>query len=216
MDRACTPISSPEFFPTHLLSSYAKGLAYAALTTLGLIFLMSQLISTRFEEPLAKPLPTIQPIDITEKKVVTMKEYEAPVSPQEVPPTLQPPREKEDVKVINTNTTVTPPVVINEGIFDLVSRDPLPVYKPAPRYPSAALRRGIEGYVIVEFVITKTGAVRNVRVVAGYDSAGNATSVFNRSALAAAERFKYQPQVEDGQPVERYGVRNRIAYKLAQ
>ncbi|WP_444920258.1 TonB family protein [Microbulbifer sp. CnH-101-G] len=216
MDRACTPFSSPVFFPTHLLTGYAKGLAYAALTTLGLIFAMSQLISTNFVEPVTKPLPTIQPIDMTDKKVVTQQKYEAPPTPQDVPPPLEPSREVKEVEVINTSTTVAPPAVTNDGVFDLVSRDPLPVYKPAPRYPTTAMRRGIEGYVVVEFTITKTGAVRDARVVGGFDSTGNPTNVFNRSALAAAERFKYQPQVEDGQPIERYGVRNRITYKLAQ
>ncbi|WHI51621.1 TonB family protein [Microbulbifer sp. MLAF003] len=216
MDRACPPISSPEFLLTYQLSGYAKGLAYAALITLGLIFLMSQLISTNFVEPVAKPLPTIQPIDITEKKVVTVKEYQAPPSPQDIPPPIQRTEVIRDVEIIDTIPTVAPPVAETGGNPVIVSREPLPVYKPAPRYPSVAMRRGMEGYVVVEFTITKTGAVRDAQVVGGFDSAGKPTNVFNRSALAAAERFKYQPQMEDGQPVERYGVRNRITYKLAQ
>ncbi|WP_444910672.1 energy transducer TonB [Microbulbifer sp. TRSA005] len=216
MDRACTPFSSPDFFPTHLLTGYAKGLAYAALITLGLIFAMSQLISTNFVEPVAKPLPTIQPIDMTDKKVVTQQEYQAPPSPQDIPPPLERTETIRKVETINTVPTITPPVTETGNNPAIVSREPVPVYKATPRYPSTAIRRGIEGYVVVEFTISKTGAVRDVRVVAGYDSAGNPTNVFNRSAQAAAERFKYQPQVEDGHPVERYGVRNRITYKLAQ
>ncbi|WP_226642153.1 energy transducer TonB [Microbulbifer variabilis] len=216
MDRACTPFSSPDFFPTHLLTGYAKGLVYAALITLGLIFAMSQLISTNFVEPVAKSLPTIQPIDITDKKVVTQQKYEAPPIPQDVPPPLERTEVTRDVDTITITPTIAPPVAETGDNPVIVSREPVPVYKPAPRYPSVAMRRGLEGYVVVEFTITKTGAVRDARVVGGFDSTGNPTNVFNRSALAAAERFKYQPQVEDGQPIERFGVRNRITYKLAQ
>ncbi|MCO1333377.1 energy transducer TonB [Microbulbifer sp. OS29] len=216
MDRACQSISNPIFFPPHLLASYAKGLGYAALTTVGLIFLMSQLVATDFVEPTAEPLASIKPIHITEKKVFTTKEFEAPPEPQEIPPPPQPTAANKDVTILDSQILIHPPVISGEGGPMAATRDPLPVYKPAPRYPSAALRRGIEGYVIVEFTVTKTGAVRDARVVGGFDSEGNPTNVFNRSSLAAAERFKYRPQMKDGQPVERYGVRNRISYKLAE
>jgi len=216
MDRACPPISSPELFPSHLFTGYARSLAYAALITLGLIFLMSQLIASDFVEPTAKPLVPIKPVHMTKKEVVTIKEYQAPPAPQEIPTPIQLTKVDKKVDVLDSTIVIAPPVVATGGTQVLPSRDPLPIYKPTPRYPSAAMRRGMEGYVVVEFTVTKTGAVRDARVVGGYDNTGKPTSVFNRSALAAAERFKYQPMLEDGTPVERYGVRNRITYKLAE
>lgn len=213
MDRAYPPIASTVFFPPQLLAGYAKGFAFAALMTLGLIFLMSRLIASDFEAPVVDDLPSIQPIHIEDKKVVTEK-TEPPVKPQTPP--LQPSVKLVEAQPTKVGTTITIGAPVpNVDTTLTVSRDPVPVYKPLPRYPNVAARRGIEGYVVVEFTVTKTGAVRDARVVGGYDSTGNPTRVFNRSALAAAERFKYQPQMADGKPVERYGVRNRITYKMA-
>ncbi|AWF82932.1 hypothetical protein BTJ40_20075 [Microbulbifer sp. A4B17] len=214
MDRACQSISNPVFFPPQLLASYAKGLGYAAVTTVGLLFLMSQLVATDIEEPTVDLLPPIKPVHMPKKVVVTQAPV-APAPPQTVP--KQPPMKVEQTKVspitMNVEIGSPTPATVTEV---KVSRDPLPVYKPVPRYPNTALRRGLEGYVIVEFTVTKTGAVRDARVVGGFDSEGRPTNVFNSSAIAAAERFKYRPQMEDGQPVERYGVRNRISYKMAE
>ncbi|WP_299944294.1 energy transducer TonB [uncultured Microbulbifer sp.] len=213
MDRAYPPIASTVFFPPQLLAGYAKGFAFAALMTLGLIFLMSRLIASDFEAPVVDDLPSIQPVHIEDKKVVTEK-TEPPVKPQTPP--LQSTTTPVEITPTEVGTAITirAPVPSSDTTLT-VTRDPVPVYKPLPRYPNAAARRGIEGYVVVEFTVTKTGAVRDARVVGGFDSAGNPTRVFNRSALAAAERFKYQPQMADGEPVERYGVRNRITYKMA-
>ncbi len=43
---------------------------------------------------------------------------------------------------------------------------------------------------------------------------GKVTSVFDRAAIAAAEKFKYQPQVRDGVPVAVHGVQNRFVFEL--
>ncbi|MCX2782206.1 energy transducer TonB [Microbulbifer thermotolerans] len=185
----------------------------AAVATTLLVVAMSRLIATDFSEPPAEEYSPIKSVHMPEMKVTTIRE-EPPQPPQPVPsqPTFDPPAV--DPTIPKIPTVMAPPTVSNEANQIVVSRDPVPVFKPSPRYPSAALRKGIEGYVVVEFTITKTGSVKDVRVVAGYDSAGNPTNVFNRSAIAAAARFKYQPQLRDGVPVEQYGVRNRIRYKL--
>ncbi len=54
-----------------------------------------------------------------------------------------------------------------EGGLALESGDGeyLPIVKVAPVYPRRALQRGIEGFVIVEFTVTKQGAVRDPIVV---------------------------------------------------
>jgi protein TonB len=87
--------------------------------------------------------------------------------------------------------------------------DYLPIVKVAPIYPSRAVDREIEGYVIVEFTVTKTGAVRNPRVVEYHPS-----TIFNRAALAAALKFKYKPRIVNGEPIEVHGVLNKITFKL--
>lgn len=200
------------FFST--VSLHGRNLGLAAICTLALLFVMSQLIATDYVEPAVDPPVKVQDVVLPEltRTEQTLEPPVKPVDPQ-VPP-VAPPVEARVTEV--PTIIIAPPTPDTEKPTVSVNREPLPVFKPPPRYPRAALVKGMEGYVVVEFTITKSGGVRDVRAVEGYDSAGNSTTVFNRSAEQAAARFKYQPQIEDGVPVERHGVRNRIVYRMAE
>ena len=110
------------------------------------------------------------------------------------------------VPVGDVDIAVSPGFGITAGSAD---GDYLPIVKVAPVYPRRAVDRGIEGYVIVEFTVTKTGAVRNPRVVE-YDP----STIFNKAALAAALKFKYKPRIVNGEAIEVHGVLNKITFKL--
>ncbi|MFP5304503.1 MAG: energy transducer TonB [Gammaproteobacteria bacterium] len=84
----------------------------------------------------------------------------------------------------------------------------LPIVKVAPRYPDSALSRGLEGYVILEYTVTKQGTVRDPVVIE------SSSSLFERAAIQSALRYKYKPRVVDGQPIEVPGVRTRITFEL--
>ncbi len=85
----------------------------------------------------------------------------------------------------------------------------LPIVKVAPQYPRRALSRGIEGYVIVEYTVTKLGTVKDPRVVEGKPQ-----GTFDRAAIKSALRYKYKPRVVDGEPIEVTGVRTKITFEL--
>jgi protein TonB len=87
--------------------------------------------------------------------------------------------------------------------------DYLPIVKVAAVYPRRAQSRGIEGFVIVEFVVTKTGAVSQAIVVNAEPE-----GVFDRAALDAVAKFKYKPRVVDGVAMEVAGVQNRITFEI--
>jgi protein TonB len=59
---------------------------------------------------------------------------------------------------------------------------------PPPRYPPEALRAGTSGEVLVEFTVATDGSVSSARVVRG-----NPPRVFDREAVAAVKRWRYQP-----------------------
>jgi protein TonB len=86
----------------------------------------------------------------------------------------------------------------------------LPIVKVAPVYPRRAQTRGIEGYVLLEFVVTRTGAVRDPVVIEAQPP-----GIFDRAAIQAALKFKYKPKVIDGEAVDVAGVRNRITFELS-
>ena len=85
----------------------------------------------------------------------------------------------------------------------------LPIVKVAPVYPRRALQRGIEGFVIVEFTVTKQGTVRDPVVVEA-----NPSGIFEQAAMDAAMKFKYKPRVVNGEATEVSGVQNRITFQI--
>ena len=80
----------------------------------------------------------------------------------------------------------------------------------APIYPEDAVREGIEGHVLLEFVVTESGAVRDPVVLEAQPP-----GVFDQAALDAVGKFKYKPKVVDGEPVEITGVRNRFTFEIS-
>ncbi len=110
------------------------------------------------------------------------------------------------VPVADVGISVSPGFGIAAGSAD---GDYLPIVKVAPIYPQRAIDRGIEGYVIVEFTVTKTGSVKNPHVVEFEPS-----TIFNKAAVAAALKFKYKPRIVNGEPIEVHGVLNKITFKL--
>jgi len=88
-------------------------------------------------------------------------------------------------------------------------RDVVPLVRINPEYPTRARERGIEGWVQVEFTITAAGTVSDAKVVDA-DPKG----LFERAALEAIGRWKYNPKVVDGRAMERRGVQVVLTFKL--
>jgi protein TonB len=88
--------------------------------------------------------------------------------------------------------------------------DVIPIVRVNPQYPLRASERGIEGWVEVEFTISKLGTVKDPFVLNSHPS-----SIFDRSALKAIRKWKYNPKIEDGEPTERPGVKVRLKFDLS-
>ncbi len=78
----------------------------------------------------------------------------------------------------------------------------------ATEYPQDAARKGIEGSVDVSFTVTSQGKVTDVLVLDAVPS-----EIFNRSAVAAVRRWKYDPKTINGVPVESH-QQLRLQFKL--
>ena len=87
----------------------------------------------------------------------------------------------------------------------------LPIQKVRPNYPTQALTGGLEGYVIVEFEVTETGSVRNIKVVEA-----NPSRIFNQAAIDTAQKFSYQPVACNGEPFVVSGVQNKITWAIEE
>ncbi|WP_288131501.1 energy transducer TonB [Microbulbifer sp.] len=216
MEQAYPLNSTPPIFTPSRPLALARSGAFAFGITGLLLLGMTQLIATDYRAPPEELPPKVAPIHLPDL-TPTVQESLPPAKPQEIPPALQPVKVESRVTPGEIPTGITPPAVDDTGLDpSIISTDPLPIYKPAPRYPRRALSRGMEGYVVVEFTITPSGGVRDANVVGGYKNDGEPTTVFDREALRAVERFKYRPPMSEGRPVEKHGVRNRIVFKMAE
>ena len=66
--------------------------------------------------------------------------------------------------------------------------DPRPMTRLTPDYPLGALTRGIEGSVLLEYTVDKSG-----RVVAPRVLEATPPGVFDRAALRALSRWRFHP-----------------------
>jgi TonB family protein len=67
----------------------------------------------------------------------------------------------------------------------------------APEFPERALTQKVSGVVVVEFVVDVNGEPRDVRVISA-EPAG----VFDRAAVAAVRRWRYETVMVDNVPTE--------------
>lgn len=77
----------------------------------------------------------------------------------------------------------------------------IPLVRIKPIYPVRAANRRIEGWVKIEFTITKEGTVKDAIVVASQPE-----SIFNRAALKAIKRWKFKPHIIAGDAYEQRAV----------
>lgn len=77
-----------------------------------------------------------------------------------------------------------------------------------PAYPGPAARKGLEGYVIVQFDVLADGHVANVSIVE------SSNRVFEGSAMRATMRFRFKPRVVDGVARVSSGIQNLFRFKL--
>lgn len=197
---------------------FLLAIGLAAVVTFLLFFGMQSLIASGegalSDAPKGNVLDFVRvPKDSTvEKKEIKPKK---PPKPQEPPPPMDTPQmstPNPNANAVATNfaADVQADVGIQGGLsLDSGDGEYLPIVKVAPNYPRRAAQRGIEGFVIVEFTVTKIGTVSNPVVVRAEPE-----GIFNKAALAAASKFKYKPRVVNGEPTEVSGVQNRITFKL--
>ncbi|AZF47584.1 MULTISPECIES: energy transducer TonB [unclassified Pseudomonas] len=171
-------------------------------------------VAPALPEPVAVPLPvpakpTVDPqiqAQKIEKAALARKRVEAQKIEQQQQrlATEQRNRELEQQRVASKKAQVAVPAPA--PAFD--SRQYQPLSKEAPDYPERALDKNIEGDCSVEYTVNTQGRVENPKVLDGCHP------LFIRPSLAAANTFRYQPRVVDGQPVAVPAVRNTFHYRI--
>ena len=189
----------------------------AAGVTIGLFLIMKVLVTGQeyeIEEELASIGIDFVRVERDEESQTKDRALKRPskVEPEEPPPPpklMQPNRPNVDKASMSADM----------GAFDLaglnlnapVDGDTLAIVRVLPRYPSRALSRGIEGWVLLEFSIDELGLAVNPVVIES-----EPPGIFDRAATSAVKRWKYRPMIEDGRPRMRPGVRQLISFEIAE
>jgi protein TonB len=185
----------------------------AVPVALGLFMLMNALIDRDFENPEIKArkiADIVKPEETIETNVKEQKP-EKVEDPEEPPPEIQPLEFDMDMDTNVANMAPSTSVDIELSSSGMSSGDGeyLPIVKVAPIYPRRAQTRGITGYCIVEYTVTKSGSIRDPQAVDCQPE-----GVFEKASVKASLKFKYKPRVVDGEPIEVAGVQNKFTYEL--
>ena len=196
-----------------MLLRYTSAVLLGTVATFGLLALMRSVI--------ADPMP-VEDDGITGDELVFMRiveEHEPELKirkPEPQPPPVEPPVSPPRPEPGGRGVEILPPTPLEPAPPDgelvgnyLDDGTYLPIVRVAPTYPRRALTRGIEGWVLVEFVVTETGTVRDPVVLVA-----EPPGFFERAAVTAVLKFKYKPKVAGGKPVAVSGVRSRIVFEM--
>lgn len=106
------------------------------------------------------------------------------------------PAEK-DGQAVESRIRIPIPFKIQSLVFEPkeLTKAPKPISQRAPLYPQDLRRAGIEGVVLLMFVVRPDGTVDNIRVIKS-DHQG-----FNQEAVAAVSKWKFKPGEKNGRPV---------------
>lgn len=192
--------------------SFLSASVLSLIVTASLIALMTHLVSTDFVAPIDNPLPDIPDVSWEDKKVTPLKRIDKPIREK----LLDPPPSIPEIKTTKESPITlnpTPPITSQTGgniNMDFFSQDkPIATALVSPRYPREAMRKGVEGFVDVQFDVLQDGKTHNMSILNAQPE-----KIFNRAALSAVSRWKFEPKRIDGKPVTYRAMVKRVRFNI--
>tara|TARA_Y100001958_G_C21237485_1_gene564260 strand:+ start:429 stop:1172 length:744 start_codon:yes stop_codon:yes gene_type:complete len=188
---------------------YGLAAAGGTVVSFASILLMALLIATGEvsldDMKLRKIVDVVMPVRDLELIDSVERPEEAEPEPDQLPPEV-------DIENIEDllDQSVNPNLNFKRrrsGVF--MDGSYVPIFQVPPQYPRRAAERGIEGCVVLRYVVTEVGSVRDPEVIKSIPQ-----GIFDRAAIRAALRYKYKPLIRDGNAVEVEGVTQRITFVL--
>ena len=188
---------------------YGLAAAGGTVVSFASILLMALLIATGEvsldDMKLRKIVDVVMPVRDPELIDSVERPEEAEPEPDQLPPEV-------DIENIEDllDQSVNPNLNFKRrrsGVF--MDGSYVPIFQVPPQYPRRAAERGIEGCVVLRYVVTEVGSVRDPEVIKSIPQ-----GIFDRAAIRAALRYKYKPLIRDGNAVEVEGVTQRITFVL--
>lgn len=193
-------------------------LVLAAGITLALFYFMQALIATGAQLEQRSNVVRIVDATMPEIEMEVIREVERPEQIEQIEDTPPPP----DNRNVDMDTSaglafdrgdsgVDIGLDIAAAGLGVSDGEMLPLVNIQPTYPTRAAQRGIEGWAQVSFTVTPEGGVRDVVVIDA-----EPRGMFDSASIRAAERFRFQPRVVNGEPVEVPNVQYVFRFQLEE
>ena len=197
-----------------MFARYASAITTGTFVTFGLLFVMQLLITLQpgaQTEP--RPRFNLTPFKMVHDDTPVQLREEIPPREKLTNTKLPPARPQYTSNTGPIGVHYPTPTAPTNGngipVLGVYTDGPLvALVRVAPVYPTRAIARELEGYVLVQFDVTTNGQVTGVMVIESSDS------VFNAAAIKAAERFKFKPRVVDGVALATHGIQNVFRFRL--
>lgn len=188
------------------------------LSAFALFWIMQALVSVPFDIKKAGGNISVDFVRLKRDNAPELKKREKPQ--RQKPEQQPPPPEMNLAKNMNPSDAVGAIVpdldtglelesATNIGAAGGGDRDAVPLVRVDPNYPPRAKQQGIEGFVDLRFTITPVGTVSDVEVIRA-----KPPSIFDREAVRAVRKWRYNPKVENGTPVSRPNQTVRLEFEL--
>lgn len=196
-----------------MIARYASAVTTGTLMTLALLYAMQGLINLQ-------PGATSEIQDRDFVAWIHLPRQELPPPPPEpeydketmtrapTPPIGKAPISGGDGFYIPVRPAGPGPINTHRETLDEPDNPLISLVRVQPTYPAAALTRGLEGWVDVQFDVQVNGQATNIVVKASSDK------VFETAAIRAAKRFRFKAAVVDGMPQVATGINYRFRFEM--
>ncbi|MCK6261669.1 energy transducer TonB [Vibrio sp. ZSDE26] len=195
----------------------------ALIVALGLFSFMAWMVQPKYTEkaeqtePLRFDMVMVEEESLTERRRRAVPEPPEPLEPPPQVPTSRQQVQSQDMShtalempTLEMETSVQGLQISLPSIGDVsMDQNAMPLHRVEPTYPARALRRGLEGYVVMHFSIDELGRPTEIEVVEA-----NPPRQFEREAIRALKRWKYQPKVVNDKAVVQQGQSVKLEFKL--
>ncbi|MGE0025384.1 MAG: TonB family protein [Hyphomicrobium sp.] len=147
-------------------------------------------------EPVPEELPNVEEAPLAPEPEVTLpKEVEkAEKTPEPKEKAEQKPEKKVKEKAVAKSAQKSESKKQQQAAASAKGKfDPNPIYRANPVYPPSARAAKVEGYVVVRYSVSASGAVTSVSVVSAKPS-----GVFNAATVAAVRQWRFKPSAQGG------------------
>lgn len=195
-------------------------LPVALAMALGLFTFMAWMVDNGHRRALdEKQLIAFDMVMVEQEREAQRRQRVAP----EKPDTPEPPPEAVPTASQTTATTVAPTMpslALDTAVSGLAINVPtfsdfgsnqqaMPLYRVEPRYPARAMKRGAEGYVVISFTIDPQGRPTDLKV-----QDAQPRRLFEKEAIRALRKWKYQPKIVDGKAIAQLDQTVRLEFKI--